>query len=274
MSVEVILLGSAQDAGVPQSGCNCENCKHIKEFAACLGIIDHSTRSTWMIDATPNFPEQLRLLQQHATGYTFNGILLTHAHIGHYLGLAYLGREAMNTRELPIYGTASVCKFLKENGPWSLLVSERNIVLNEIEPDREVRLSDSITVTPTLVPHRAEFSDTVAYSIRGETASVFYCPDIDRWEQWSNDLSPFLNGINFAFLDGTFFSDGELPNRDMSQIPHPLATDTVARVEGSTCQIYFIHLNHTNPLLHEGEEREWLKGKGMSVGAMGTRVML
>jgi len=227
-----------------------------------------------MIDATPNFPAQLHLLQQRATGYTFNGILLTHAHIGHYLGLAHLGREAMNSRELPIYATSSVCKFLKGNGPWSLLVNEHNIVLNEIESERELRLSDSITVRPTLVPHRAEFSDTVAYSIRGETASIFYCPDIDKWEQWSKSLSTFLNGIDVAFLDGTFFSDGELPNRDMSQIPHPLVTDTVTRVEGSTSQIYFIHLNHTNPLLREGKEREWLKSKRMSAGAMGMRWQL
>lgn len=269
MSCEALLLGNAQDAGVPQAGCQCENCQSVNGLASCLGLIDHTARALWMIDATPNFPAQLHQLQLYAAGYTLKGILLTHAHMGHYLGLAHLGREGMNAQALPVYATDSVGKFLKAHAPWSMLVSEHNVDLQILEPEHEVRLSATLTVLPTRVPHRAEFSDTVAYVVRGERASLFYCPDIDRWENWATDLSTFLNTQDIALLDGTFFADGELPQRDMSQIPHPRVTETVKRLEGSPCRVYFIHLNHTNPLWREGQERLWLNSKGFTVGHAG-----
>jgi pyrroloquinoline quinone biosynthesis protein B len=274
VNCEALLLGSAQDAGVPQAGCQCVNCQNLNEFASCLGLIDHTARAMWMIDATPNFPAQLHQLQQYAAGYTFKGLLLTHAHMGHYLGLAHLGREGMNAQALPVYATDSVCKFLKAHAPWSMLISERNVDLQVLKPEHDLRLSAALTVWPTLVPHRAEFSDTVAYVVCGERASLFYCPDIDRWESWTHDLSTFLKTKDVALLDGTFFDDGELPQREMSQIPHPRVTETVKRVEGSPGQVYFIHLNHTNPLWREGAERAWLKSKGCAVGRRGTRWQL
>ena len=97
---QALLLGTAQDAGVPQAGCACERCRRAhadparRRLAVALGLVDHAARQTWLIDATPDFREQLYLLQHsgdeaHVDGHTpypLAGILLTHAHIGHYSG--------------------------------------------------------------------------------------------------------------------------------------------------------------------------------------------
>jgi pyrroloquinoline quinone biosynthesis protein B len=274
-SVEALLLGIAQDAGVPQAGCACPTCARARreptrrQLPVCLALIDHASGASWMLDATPAFPEQLELLQGHTPGCPLAGVLLTHAHIGHYTGLMYLGREAMGSRRMPVYATPALCAFLRDNGPWSQLVDLEYIALQPIAPGQPLALTPELTVVPLPVPHRAEFSDTVAFLVRGPQRALFYCPDIDRWEQWGESLPHFLKEVDIALLDGTFFSADELPGRDMHEITHPLVTDTAARVAGTACAITFIHLNHSNALLREEAPQRWLAEQGMGVGIAG-----
>lgn len=258
MSVEAILLGTAQDGGVPQAGCDCPRCVAAqedaarREFVVCLGIIDHGSRQYWMVDATPDFREQIHRLRQiardEAGAYGFGGILLTHAHMGHYTGLLHLGKEAWNTQETTVYCSMAMYDFLIRHAPWSQLVAYVNIYPEPIQPGRPVRLSKSLSVTPLLVPHRNEWSDTLAFLVEGPSAKLFYCPDIDAWDQWDRDLRGFLLDVDVALLDATFYSPADLPDRDLSEIPHPFVTDTLPLVTGLDCQVGLIHLNHTNPL--------------------------
>lgn len=270
-----VLLGSAQDAGVPQAGCDCPHCAAARvdavlvRHAACLGLVDPAAGASWLVDATPDIGAQLALLGSCAPGSRLAGIFLTHAHIGHYLGLAQLGREAMNTAGLPVWATPTMARFLSGNGPWSQLADLGNIVLNPLEVDRPVAISPRLAVTAVAVPHRAEYSDTVAFLIHGPNRTLFYCPDIDRWSDWQHDVADFLAPVDVALLDGTFFGADELAGRAMSDVPHPLVPDTVSRLAGCTCQVSFFHLNHSNPLLHDGPERAWLAAAGRSVGAEG-----
>lgn len=273
---KAILLGTAQDAGVPQAGCYCPTCQSARtdparrQLVACLGFVDVRTRQSWLIDATPDFREQLHLLRQFAPDCPLAGIFLTHAHIGHYTGLIHLGREAMSARDLPVYVTAPMAFFLRQNAPWSQLVEQRHIALHIITPETEISLSPELSVRPVLVPHRDELSDTLAFVGRGPRQKIFYCPDIDSWEQWSYHLPDFLADIDIALLDATFFSADELPGRDLSQIPHPLATETATLLTGSSGEVRLIHLNHSNPLLRPGLEREWLTGQGLGIGLTGS----
>ena len=250
-----------------------------------LGLVDHHTRRFWLIDATPAFPAQLHELQTlgadfqpPTAGLRFSGILLTHAHVGHYTGLIHLGREVMNTDHLPVYATARMAAFLRESAPWSGLVEGGNIDLVELEPGRELALTPGLRVIPISAPHRDEYSDTVAYLALGPKRSLFYCPDIDGWDDF--DLAAMLSAAGTALLDGSFFSPAELPGRDLSQIPHPLITDTVAYFDTESfhhgdkalaTNVFFIHLNHSNPLWREGPEREWLAERGFKVGKFGQR---
>jgi pyrroloquinoline quinone biosynthesis protein B len=77
--------------------------------------------------------------------------------------------------------------------------------------------------------------------------------------------------MDVALLDATFFSADELPSRDLSEIPHPLAIDTAEQLTGVDSDVRLIHLNHTNPLLAPGPERDWLAARGIGVGAFGER---
>ncbi len=280
MTVEAILLGAAQDGGVPQAGCYCDNCAAARadparrNFVACLGLVDRAARQSWLIDATPDFREQLHALHSLAPDCPLAGVLLTHAHIGHYAGLIHLGREAWGTRDVPVYASPRMADFLRHNAPWSQLVALGNIRLRLLAPGEEIPLSPNLHLRPLPVPHRDEFSDTLAFVVRGLSSSprrLFYCPDIDTWDEWEHDLRRFVADMDVALLDGTFFSMGELPGRDLSQIPHPLATDTAERLAGVDCDVRLIHLNHSNPLHRVGPEWEWLTARGISVSAFGQR---
>jgi pyrroloquinoline quinone biosynthesis protein B len=238
---------------------------------ACLGLIDRGNCHSWLIDATPDFREQLHALHNLAPGCPLAGMALTHAHVGHYAGLIHLGREIMGTRRLPLYGTSRLAGFLRDNAPWSQLVALEHVALRVLTPGTEIQLSPNLHMTPVTVPHRDELSNTVAFVVRGPARHLFYCPDIDTWQGWEQDVRDFVSRMDVALLDGTFFSADELPGRDMSEVPHPLVTDTVERLAGVACDVRLIHLNHTNPLLVPGSEREWLAAQGIGVGAFGDR---
>jgi pyrroloquinoline quinone biosynthesis protein B len=280
LASEALLLGTAQDAGVPHIGCDCRTCTlarrdpRQRHLPASLALVDHRAGASWLIDATPAFPEQLAMLREHAPRCRLAGVLLTHAHMGHYTGLMYLGREALNTRDLPVYASPMLCAYLAANGPWSQLVALGNISLRSIAAAVPIALSEDLRVTPLPGPHRAELSDTMAYLVHGTARSLFYCPDIDRWEQWSESLPQFLETIDVALLDGTFFSADELPGRDLTEIPHPLVRETADLLAGTPARVYFIHLNHSNPLYHDGAQRSWLASKRMGIGVAGQRVAL
>jgi len=253
-------------------------------LVACLGLVDRATRQSWLIDATPDFREQLHALHNLAPDCPLAGVVLTHAHIGHYAGLIHLGHEAWSTRNLPVYTSPRMASFLRHNAPWSQLVALGNIKLRLLTPASQTQLSPNLHLTPLPVPHRDEFSDTLAFVISSAVVSglsdshgrLFYCPDIDSWDRWEHDLRSFVADMDVALLDGTFFSADELPGRDLSQIPHPLVTDTAERLAGVDCEVRLIHLNHSNPLHRSGPERQacsacTLSLRGIGVGAFGQR---
>jgi pyrroloquinoline quinone biosynthesis protein B len=249
---ELVVLGRAQDAGIPQLGCTQAACvdrragRLPQERVSSVGLRHTGTGRAYLFDATPDFPSQVHSL---TGGRAPDGIFLTHGHIGHYTGLMYLGRESTSASKVPVYGTARMAAFLKGNGPWSQLVSLGNIALDEVVPDRTVDLGDGVRVTPFLVPHRDEFTDTVGYLIAGPNKKALYIPDIDQWSKWDRDIRALADTVDYALLDGTFASAGEIPGRSTADIPHPMMSDTRARLKGSRAQLWFIHLNHTNPEL-------------------------
>lgn len=277
MSSSATVLGTVQDGGLPQVGCRCANCRGawndpgLVRPVACLGLVDSRRGDAWLIDATPDLPAQWHALQELHPGCRLAGILLTHAHVGHYSGLLHLGREAWNTHGLAVWATCRMAGFLGGNQPWSRLVDQENIRLRELLPGQELRLTAALAVTPLAVPHRDELSDTMSFVIAGARRRLFYCPDIDAWGEWDHDLRGLIAGMDVALLDGTFFSAAELPGRDMSQVPHPLVLETVERLAGVRCDLRLVHLNHSNPLNYAGPEREWLEARGIRVAALGDQ---
>lgn len=277
--LEAVVLGVAQDGGVPHAGCQQPLCVEARRdpaqrvLVASLGVIDRDAGKRFLVDATPDFAAQMERL-----GGRPDGILLTHAHIGHYLGLAQLGREVLGARGVPVFCTPSMARFLRDNRPWSRLVSQGNIAIREIEPGVEVALTPGLRVTAIPVPHRDEDSDTVAFLIRGSDRKILWLPDIDKWEKWDRRLEDFLADPTLtAFVDGTFFSADEIPGRSIAEIPHPLVRETMERVTpvaNARGRIFFVHLNHTNRLLWDAGAAEDLVRKGFGVAREGQRVPL
>jgi pyrroloquinoline quinone biosynthesis protein B len=275
----VMVLGVAQDAGYPQMNCKKECCKQVWESpefqrtTSCLAIIDPISKEQWIIDATPNIKEQLQLLKQKTGTEKLDGILLTHAHMGHYTGLMHFGREVMGTDNLPVFAMPKMKNFLEENGPWSQLVKLENINIKAIKSDSTFSLNERIKISPFLVPHRDEFSETVGYEITINNKSLIFIPDIDKWEKWETNITELIKKVDYAFLDATFYKNGEL-KRDMSEIPHPFAEESMSLFstlsDADKQKVHFIHFNHTNPLLIEGStaQKEVLK-KGFNIAKEG-----
>ena len=280
----VVVLGIAQDAGYPQAGCQKDCCKmvwkhpNMRRLVSCIAIIDPKEEKAWMIDATPGFKDQLYRLENVIPGRSMNlaGIFLTHAHIGHYTGLMHLGREVMGAKKTPVYTMPRMAGFLNNNGPWSQLVGLENISLRNLSADSTVILNERIKVTPMSVPHRDEFSETVGYKIHGPRKSLLFIPDIDKWHLWEKDIVEEVKIIDHALLDGTFFQNGEIPGRDMSEIPHPFIMESMEVFKGlptmEKSKIHFIHFNHTNPVLLENSRaRKSVLGEGFGICEEGVK---
>ena len=276
----IMVLGIAQDAGYPQMNCEKECCKVAwenpkkRKMTACLAIVDPTTNQQWILDATPNIKDQLQLLKNKTGTENVDGILITHAHMGHYTGLMHFGREVMGAKGIPVYVMPKMKSFLESNGPWSQLVELNNISLNLLKEDSSINLNERIQVTPFLVPHRDEFSETVGYKIETKNKSAIFIPDIDKWERWDRDIVSLIKQVDYAFLDATFYKNGEL-KRDMSEIPHPFVEESMelfSKLSYTDKQkVHFIHLNHTNPLLINGSEaQKEVAEKGFNVAEEGS----
>lgn len=276
------VLGTAQDGGFPHAACGCSRCSLARwqsdraRSVASLGVVLPETGEVFLIDATPDIRDQIDRLEDvrqppddRVDRSPVDGIFLTHAHVGHYLGLAFFGFEAVHTRQLPVYVTPAMASFLRANAPWDQLVEIGNIAPVELVMNEPVELAQGVRVEAFLVPHRDEYADTVGYRISGPRRSVVYVPDTDPWPAWSVALESVLEGADVALLDGSFYSADELPGRSIDEIRHPLVTDSMdllGDLVAGGLEVYFTHLNHSNPLLDlDSPEKTALEAAGFAV---------
>ncbi len=281
-AIELIVLGTVQDGGSPHLGCAkpcCADGYYADRKVVSLGITNHSDSRSYMLEASPDFISQYSRLLSSDSGTTLSGVFLTHAHIGHYTGLMYLGREALGASKVPVYAMPRMQSFLKNNGPWSQLVHLDNIELRQLKKDSAIQLGRLLNIKPIRVPHRDEFSETVGYNIHGPNKKVLFIPDIDKWSKWEKDILQEVGKVDIAFIDATFYSGKEINHRDISEIPHPFVIETMALFDSmpqsERNKIHFIHLNHTNPLLDAtSTEYKRVIEKGYHVARIHQRIAL
>ncbi len=281
----VVVLGIAQDGGVPQAGsfadARWDDASRTRQVV-CLGIIDARAGKRWMIDATPDFKRQLLQLYRASRGAprpVLDGIFLTHAHMGHYTGLMFLGHESMGAQAVPVYAMPKMSEFLRHNGPWEQLVRYGNIELRALTSGEPIQLADDLSIEPIAVPHRQEYSEVVGFRIKGPSRAVLFIPDIDSWEQWDalgTRIEDLIASVDVAYLDGTFFDNGEIPGRDMTGFPHPFVRHSLDRFAALSAseraKIRFIHFNHTNPALDDSSSAtRMIHDAGMNVAREGER---
>jgi len=295
----IFVLGISQDGGTPQAGSNDHPAwtdPSKRRLATSLGLIDPRSGKTWMFEASPDFRQQWYDLDMQSRSHSSqetsrdtiprraapDGIFLTHAHMGHYVGLMFLGHESMGASHLTVYAMEEMADYLSYNGPWEQLVRYDNIAIRELRHSVPVQLTDDIRVIPLLVPHRQEYSEVVGYRIEGPNRTVLFIPDIDSWSDWDLEgsrIERILETVDVAYLDGTFFGDGEIPGRDMSTFPHPFITTTMDRLadlpENQRSKIRFIHLNHTNPASDPlSPEAQQISERGFNVAVRGEIIRL
>ncbi|MFM7117026.1 MAG: MBL fold metallo-hydrolase [Planctomycetota bacterium] len=282
----LMVLGVAQDGGYPQAGCRKACCARAwtdpaaRRHIVSLALVDPRSDQRWLFECTPDFREQLHALdeiRQATTAPGLDGIFLTHAHIGHYGGLLQLGREVLGAKAVPVHVMPRFSDFLRTQGPWSQLVKLQNIEVRPLAAEAPVRINDRLTVTALTVPHRDEFSETVAFRIEGPRKKILFLPDIDKWERWERAIEQELAIVDIAYLDATFFDGAELPGRDMREIPHPFVVESLQRFgklnPRERAKIRLIHLNHTNPLLNpESDAVRQVKDAGLGLAVQGERV--
>ena len=275
------VLGVVQDAGYPHIGCEKDCCKVVSPgdyFVSCLGLVDKTNNKRYLFDATPDIHNQINLLEKFPEANLIDGIFLTHAHIGHYTGLMYLGREGLGGKNIMVYALKRMARFLTKNGPWDQLVKLNNISIQTISNKEFVKLSKNIFVMPIRVPHRDEYSETVGYKIIGKSKKILFIPDIDKWDEWKKSIIEEVKLVDYAFIDGTFYNGSEL-NRDMREIPHPSIEETLQLFSNQPLaernKIYFIHINHTNPILtNKNGIKDMVEGLGFNIAKRGLKFKL
>lgn len=253
-SIEI--LGTAQDAGVPHIGCQCSNCERARvtpERVRHASAILLRDEEQYLFDATPDIRFQIESIPE--------AVFLTHAHLGHLPGVLYFGREASDADRLPVHCTDGLADVVNENAPLSLLVENGNITLESVSPTATVEL-DTTIVTSYSVTHREALpTGTLAYRIDGPTRSVLYMSDIDGWGTHEQTL---VDDADIAFVDGTFWSLAELDRAD--EVPHPAVETSIDVLDGTDTEVYFTHLNHTNPLVaDDSKEYQRLVQTGFDV---------
>lgn len=288
LSVELIILGNVQDGGAPHMGCFKSCCaplytqpnKTLKVVS--LGVLDAREEKTYLFEATPDIATQMAFLRTAApfrAGSAPDGIFITHAHIGHYTGLMFLGRETLNADQVPVYSLPRFADFVASNGPWDQLLELKNIRLHPLSEGDPVSLSAHLQVRAFRVPHRDEYSDTAGFEIAGPEKKALFIPDIDKWERWETSLIAAIEQVDLAFIDASFYDNAEIGYRDVSEIPHPFVVESLALLEALPgelrARVYFIHMNHTNPMLNpDSEASKAVIAAGYGIARMGDRFKL
>ena len=284
----LIILGTLQDGGSPHIGCKKDCCQNLftnpdpTRKVVSLGLIDYQNKKTWLIEATPDMASQLKMLKQISKfqeAETPDGIFITHAHIGHYAGLMYLGKEALGAKNIPVYAMPRMKTYLETNGPWSQLVLQKNILIQPLQNDSTLQLSSNFKITPFTVPHRDEFSETVGYKIEGPNKTALFIPDINKWDIWKKSIIAEIAMVDYAFIDATFYDGNEINSRKISEIPHPFVIESMELFKNLPAsekkKIYFIHFNHTNPLLNaKSKESEKVRKLGFKIADFGEVIKL
>lgn len=283
----LVILGNIQDAGSPHIGCTKDCCSNLWENpdvtrkVTSIAIVDPKKEKTWLFEATPDMPSQLHYLSKIAPYMKKmmpSGIFITHAHIGHYPGLMYLGREAIGAKGIPVYTMPKMSSFLENNGPWSQLVDLKNITINRLKADSTSHIDEQLKITPLIVPHRDEYSETAGFLIEAGSKKIFFAPDTDKWDEWGISIIEIIKKVDLAIIDGTFYNEKELSGRSTSDVPHPFIKESIELFKNLSVseknKIIFIHFNHTNPILKNEQEKESLINQGYRIAEFGMTIPL
>lgn len=226
-------------------------------------VSDEGRGVNYLFDVSPD-------IRHHIGDEFIDGIFLSHAHLGHVTGLLYFGKEAANTEEVPVHCSGTVAEFLAETSPYRLLIDRNNIDVREFSAGKAQNVM-GITVTPVNVENKGYVpTDTYGFVIRTQDTTLFYVSDMD---EWTEDAVARVRDADIAIIDGCFWSREEIERYE--NVPHPPIRESMERLEDIDTDIYFTHMNHTNPVLDpESDERQQVEENGFTVAEDGMEIEL
>ena len=284
--VKVTILGTAQDAGIPQAGCSCKRCinahnfPEYKKYPVSIGI-EGCDGSKHLLEITRNLPEQLKEWSGEVEPlgiFVPETVTITHLHLGHIEGIGQFGKPVMNTSDLPIYLSEKNRESIEQRNDIQLMIKERNIKFEPQKYNHSFQPKEDCGFKLRLIPipHRSELGDTAGIIIEGKKKNLLFLPDQDSWEKTLESFSVkdirelfTLLEIDIAWIDGTFWNLKELPGRNLKEIPHPIIEESLELLgmrRPEDPEVSFIHLNHSNPVNdNDSMERKLVQSRGWSV---------
>jgi pyrroloquinoline quinone biosynthesis protein B len=303
--MRAIVIGSAAGGGFPQWNCGCPNCAGVREGRPDLlartqdsvAVTSNGERFA-LINASPDILAQIKAtpaLWPRAPRHTPVGaVVLTNGDMDHVLGLFSL-RES---QPLAIYATPPVWRGLEA----SVLIRtlqrfEGQVVFRPLVLGVEVDLRDAageplgIRLRALAAPGKlpvhlmghaaASPEDNIALSLRdaaGGGGALAYAAACSSLE------GDALAGHAAVLFDGTFYREDELVRlglskavaKDMAHVPISGPGGSLAAAEAlafmrNTRKIY-THINNTNPILADTEERRAVLAAGWEIAFDGMEI--
>jgi len=249
--------------------------------------------SWFLINVSPEIRAQIEAcpdLWPRAERHTpIAGILLTNGDLDHCLGLLSL-RES---HPLVVYATEAVRAGFTENNVLYRTLERfpRQVTWQRLELGREQPLGDNLRVTAIPAPGKLPLhlegrrapspEDNVGFSIRaGAGPRVAYFSGVAGP---SPDVERAVGDADVVFFDGTFWSSDELIAAGLgTRRAEEMAHWPIGGPEGSLKFVaragvtgIYIHINNTNPILHEDSaERRAVADAGVQIAHDGLELNL
>ncbi|MDY6206158.1 MAG: MBL fold metallo-hydrolase [Prevotella sp.] len=238
-SLRITFLGTGTSVGVPSIGCSCKVCRsvdaHDKRLRSSVLVETDSTRV--LIDCGPDFRQQILPLPFKP----LNGVLLTHHHYDHVVGIDDL-RPFCVFAPVEIYASEGTIDILHQTIPYCfgehLYPGAPQLHFNPIALHCPLRIGD-MTITPLQVMHGR-------LPVLGFRIGHFaYLTDMKYMEETE---MPYLENIDTLVVSALRF---ENPHHS-----HQLVDDaiTFARKIGAR-RTYLTHVSHHIGLHREVNQR-------------------
>lgn len=243
MSFELLFLGTGTSAGVPMIACDCAVCTSEDPR-------DHRTRSSvlisyghdpvhagpyrWLVDTTP----ELRLqIVRHRIRH-IHGVLYTHAHSDHIVGIDDLRRfNAVTHSHMDIYADARTLGILRDM--FKYIFQPNNNINQSFVPTlqpRELRAGEPMQLanaTWTPVPLMHGKLPVLGFRVDFAGQSLAYCTDVSHIPEESYEL---LRDLDVLVLDALRYT------HHPTHMTVEQALAAVQRIKPQ--QAYFTHIAH------------------------------
>ncbi len=304
MALTIQVLGSAAGGGFPQWNCNCPQCLGVRAGTPGFTARTQSSiavsgdgNSFALINASPDIRAQILANPRLQPGRArrdsaIAGVVLIDSQIDHVTGLLLL-RESPQALEL--YCTARVHEDLTHHFPvipmlqhycgvnWHPIAANGSAFQVQGVEGVSFAAVDLQSKAPPYSPHREcpRPGDNIGLVIAGAASGrqIFYAPGLGRIDP---PVSAAMAGSHVLLVDGTCWTDDELVRggfgvqsaRDMGHLPQSGAGGLLEMLAPySDKRRILIHINNTNPILHEtGAERAQLAATGIEVAYDGQQI--